>query len=329
VIWHKLRTGALPTQLLKSIAFAAAASLALGVSRQRRSVLIGNGFSFVQRSDLNAVHFLHGSWLRSPYHQSRTRKLPASLYYWLFDALFAVLERIAIRRARHVVAVSTVVKQELEALNYRRSEITVIPNGVSCKEFTDGPPSRERFGLPTDKVVGLFAGDLRSGRKNLDTVLHALPAVPDMLLAVAGYTSRSPYPALVRRMGLECRVCFLDYQADMPALIRSADFVIFPSHYDPFGLVALEACASGRPVIISRAAGASVFLDDGCAFKLDRADDVDALSAAMTKLVTSPDLRARMGAIGRHTALKYDWSDIVGYYLGLIETIAALKSIAA
>jgi glycosyltransferase involved in cell wall biosynthesis len=98
--------------------------------------------------------------------------------------------------------------------------------------------------------------------------------------------------------------------------------VIFPSHYDPFGLVALEACASGRPVIISRAAGASVFLDDGCAFKLDRADDVDALSAAMTKLVTSPDLRARMGAIGRHTALKYDWSDIVGYYLGLIETIA-------
>lgn len=324
VTWHRLNIAWLPTQLLRSIVWIAACSLILALRRERGEVLLANGFSFLQRPDVVAVHFLHGSWLRSPRHGSRVRSRLRRFYYWCYDRLHAQLDGLALKRGRYIVAVSTSVRRDLERLGIPGQVISVISNGVDTDEFSAGDAERDRFGLSRDKVVALFAGDLRSPRKNLETVLQALPQVPGLELAVAGWTSRSPYPALVKRLGLECRVRFLGYQANMPALLRSVDFVIFPSHYDPFGLVALEACATARPVIVSAAAGISTILDESCALRLDRSDDVEALTAAMRCLVAFPQLRRSMGEAGRPIAMQYRWGALAAHWLDLIEQVASV-----
>jgi glycosyltransferase involved in cell wall biosynthesis len=325
VTWHKVHTRLLPTQLLRSIAGIVLTSLVLARRRAPSEFLLANGASFVQRADIVAIHFLHSSWLASPYHGSKAGRGLRRAYYWLYDRLHTVLERLAVRAAHHAVAVSEAVRSDLQEV-CSRTPVTVIPNGVDVDEFADRPPERAQFGLPQDKVIALFAGDLRTPRKNLDTVLQALRYAPDVVLAVAGSSSRSHYPELAARMGLADRVRFLDFQQDMSGLMRSADIVVFPSHYDPFGLVALEGCASSRPVIVSRAAGVSAVLHDGAAIVLDRSDDPRGLAAALSRLAASPDLRQRMGEAGRRIALDLSWRAIAARWVDLIEHIAASKT---
>jgi glycosyltransferase involved in cell wall biosynthesis len=324
VTWHRLSTRLFPTQLLRSLAGIVLTSLILARRRIPGEFLLANGASFAQRADIVAIHFLHSSWLASPYHGSKAGRGLRRGYYWLYDRLHTVLERLALRTAHHAVAVSEAVRSDLEQVC--ETPVTVIPNGVDVDEFADRSPRRRRFGLPQDKIIVLFAGDLRTPRKNLDTVLEALRYSPDVVLAVAGSSSRSHYPELAARMGLGNRVRFLDFQKDMSELMRSTDIVVFPSHYDPFGLVALEACAASRPVIVTRAAGVSSVLHSGAAIMLDRSDDPRALAAALSRLAEAPDLRRRMGEAGRRIALDLSWGAIAARWVDLIEHIAASKT---
>src|SRR5260370_25449043 len=108
--------------------------------------------------------------------------------------------------------------------------------------------------------MAIFAGDLKTSRKNLDTVLNAIRMLPSVHLAVAGGVDGSPYLALAERLGVPDRVHFLGRVSAMPLLMKSADCFIFPSRYDPLGLVILEAMATGLPVITSASAGGARLL---------------------------------------------------------------------
>jgi glycosyltransferase involved in cell wall biosynthesis len=162
--------------------------------------------------------------------------------------------------------------------------------------------------------LGLFVGDIRTPRKNLDTVLRAMQSVPAMALAVAGAVERSPYPAMARELGLEGRVHFLGKVSAMPALMRSADFFVFPSRYEAHPLVLLEAMASGLASIVSGTFGAADFMGEGGLIVQDP-NDVEGLSAAMTKLASDLDRRKALGAAGRERALEMQWSVMADRYL--------------
>ena len=83
-----------------------------------------------------------------------------------------------------------------------RSQIRVILNGVDTEEFSPGEASRQKLGLPENVPLAMFAGDIRTPRKNLDTVLRALVKVPDLHLAVVGNPEGSPFPKLAASLGL-------------------------------------------------------------------------------------------------------------------------------
>lgn len=323
VEWVRAGSLRLPTQLLKSLSYICAATVRLALDPRPAEPRLANGFCFAQPADIVAVHFLHRTWLASEFHASRERRGPARLYYWAHEALHALFERAALARARAIVAVSQKVRDDLLRLGYGKAPIRVIPNGVDTGRFHDGPGDRAAFHLPEQVPLALFAGDLRSRRKNLDVVLRALPQVPELHVAVAGFCSRSSYPAQVAALGLAQRVHFIGYQPDMPALLRAVDFVLYPSHYDPFGLVVLEACAAARPVVVSRVAGVSGVLDERCAVLLDPPTDSDALAQAMRRLAASPDLRRKMGAAGRKRAEALSWRAMAAGYLELLEAAAA------
>ncbi|WP_216455264.1 glycosyltransferase family 4 protein, partial [Arcanobacterium phocae] len=159
-----------------------------------------------------------------------------------------------------------------------------------------------------DVPLALFVGDIRTNRKNLDTVLRALVGVPDLHLAVGGSIAGSPYPALAERLGVSDRVHFLDFRRDVADLMKAADLFVFPSRYEACTLVLLEAMASGLPAITAISAGGSEIVTPDCGVVLTDSEDVGALTRAMAELARDPERRERMGRRAREIAEQHSWT---------------------
>jgi glycosyltransferase involved in cell wall biosynthesis len=314
VAWVRIAPPPLPTALLRHHAFAVRTGRWVRANRHSFDVVQGNGACTTAPVDVSAAHFVHAGWLRSGrYAPGRGAR---GAYQRLYTAANVVLERRAFAAARTVVAVSAKVAGELAAVGVEPARIRVIHNGVDTSEFRPGPADRRGLGLPEGVFLALFAGDLRTYRKNLDTVLRAMLAAPDVHLAVAGDAERSPFPATAGSLGVGDRVRFLGARRDMPALMRAADAFVFPSRYEPSGLVLLEALASGLPVATVRTAGAAELVTPECGVVLDDPEDAGALARALRALAADPDRRAAMSRAAVGVARGLSWEAMADRYLG-------------
>ena len=299
-----------------------------------------NGFVTWASGDVNAVHFVHAVWLRSPWHPCRAHsqsgkgvlpgrnRLPGlyGAYQWLFSALNARWEQQAFAKSQQIVAVSNQVRQELIAEGVAPAKIRVIHNGVDLDEFHPGAEDRRALGLPPDVPLGLFAGDLRLLRKNLDTALRALPRLPHLHLAVAGRVEGSPYPAIAAGLGVQDRVHFLGFRSDMPALMRACDFLAFPSRYEACSLALLEALASGLPALTAASAGGAEIVSAACGHVLDDPEDVEGFAAVAQAWIAQPEQLRQMGLAARQVASEHSWNRMADAYLSLYTEIADMKA---
>jgi glycosyltransferase involved in cell wall biosynthesis len=308
----------LPSRMLRDQVFALRAHRHVTRRENRCDALLTNGFATWTRADVNAVHFVHASWQKSSWHPWRVKRDARSFYALTYSGLNAQLEKEAFRRSRRVVAISEKVRQELLQIGVPTERISTILNGVDATEFRPGRPERARFGLPADVKLALFAGDLRSPRKNLDTLLKAQAAIPDLHVAVAGREAGTPYPELARTLGVAERVHFLGFQKDMPALMRSVDLLAFPSRYEPCGLVLLEAMASGLPVITARSAGGADFVTPDVGIVLQDSEDVAGLTGAIQTVFADDARRAAMSAAASKAAQGHSWPAMAGRYIELL-----------
>ena len=248
-----------PTELMRNMMFAFKSSNWLRKHRHQIDLIKANGAITWAKSDANAVHFVHNSWLKFSSLEATSANKKTILdpylalynsYQWLYTKLNTHWEKQAFDSAKVVVAVSDKVAEDLREINVPQEAIKVISNGVDIEEFSPGHGgSRQTWNLPDGVPLAMFAGDIRLPRKNLDTVLKALVEVPDLHLAVVGVTDGSPYPQLAESLGISDRVHFLGFRRDVPSLMKIVDFFVFPSRYEPFGLVIIEAMATGLPVI--------------------------------------------------------------------------------
>jgi glycosyltransferase involved in cell wall biosynthesis len=316
----------LPTRLFRDQVFAWRSWLRLRQERARCDVVLANGFVTWARSDLNAVHFVHGAWARSRWHPWRVRRSLRSAYALGYNWLNTLLERHALRRTGRVIAVSAKTREEVIAIGVPAASVLTICNGVDLEEFHPGPPERHRFGLPENVPMALFAGDLKTSRKNLETVLRALALVPDLHLAVAGRSDGTPYPALARSLGIAGRVHFLGFQREMSTLMRSVDLLAFPSRYEGLSLVFLEALASGLPIVTARSAGGAELLDAAVGIVIDDSEDHHAYAAALAALIEDPARRAAMSAAARARAQPHAWQSMAGDYIDLMVAAAPTQA---
>ncbi|MBD6619242.1 glycosyltransferase family 4 protein [Komarekiella sp. 'clone 1'] len=321
VNWMEIPVNGYPTELIRNFIFAKKSADLLKKSRGIDLVKV-NGAISMAAADVNAVHFVHSSWLRSPVHISRNRRDLYGLYQWLFTALNARWEKQAFQTAKVVIAVSEKVAQELINIGVPRSRIRVIVNGVDLQEFAPGIASRQKLGLPENVTLALFAGDIRTPRKNLDTVLHALVKVPDLHLVVVGHTEGSPFPQLAVSLGLNERVHFVGYRRDIAEIMRAVDLFVFPSRYEACTLVLLEALASGLPVITATATGGAELVTPECGVVLPDSDDTDALATALLSLVSERILMQQMGQAARSVAEQHSWTIMAQTYVDLFEELS-------
>jgi glycosyltransferase involved in cell wall biosynthesis len=175
-------------------------------------------------------------------------------------------EQRLVDEARRVIVTSRYMVQQLsEQFAVSEDRVDVIPNGVDAARFgtvsdTSLESFRERFARPEEKIV-LSVGRIEY-QKGLHTLVEAAPAVlashPNTRFVIAGRGSQ--LPELRRRaeqLGLTSAIQFTGFISDddRDRLYMVADAAVFPSLYEPFGIVALEAMAAGCPVVVGDVGG--------------------------------------------------------------------------
>jgi glycosyltransferase involved in cell wall biosynthesis len=325
--WVSINVGRFwPTKLLKQQVFAMKTAMWLKKHKKEYDVLHVNGFITWARADVNTAHFVHGGWLRSPYYPFKLTGGLWSAYQVIYSHVNAKLEHWAYQRSKIIAAVSEKVAVEIRANGTNSARIEVVYNGVDTSAFTAARHTgsdRACFGLPDDACLLLFVGDLRTPRKNLDTVLKALLELPSNVhLAVAGYIPGSPYPDEAKALGIDDHVHFLGLVKNMPTLMHSVDAFVFPSRYEAMSLSLLEALAAGLPVITAKTAGGAEIIGTDCGIVLGDPDDATALAGAIGRLADAPELRREMGLAARLLADQFGWARMARRYLDLYRGFA-------
>ncbi|KDA02312.1 glycosyl transferase family protein [Hyphomonas oceanitis SCH89] len=167
-------------------------------------------------------------------------------------------------------------------------------------DFTGADPaSRKALNTPEDAPVALALARLHE-KKGLDTLLDATAKIDGLYVWIAGEGPlEQELKAHCARLGLDDRVRFLGWRNDRGALLAACDVVAFPSRYEPFGTVTVDAWAGSRPLVAADAVGPAAYVKDGVNGLLIPKNDVDALVDALRKVVTDKDLAAKLVAGGR------------------------------
>lgn len=218
--------------------------------------------------------------------------------------VFRRIERRYLRRTPAMIFVSRWVRDHAVS-RYRLAPLisSIIPNGVDTERLT---PS-DRPSEPPDADDGaaatlLFAGRLL-GLKGIDTLLRAVVRLdPRVRLRLAGPGDPRPWKAFADRLGLDPRRTeFLGPvpYGDMPGLYREADAVVLPSFSESCPMVALEAMASGTPLVAASAGGVREIVEDGTTGWLFPPGDVEALVDRIETVLADPSKARAVAARAR------------------------------
>ncbi len=197
--------------------------------------------------------------------------------------------------------------------------ITVIPNGIDPRDLRpvdDLQALRAQFAASEQKLV-LLVGRLVY-EKGFQLALDALPEVigrvPGVRFLVAGSgTHEAELKRQAQRLGLDEHGVFLGWIGDdaLHSLYRIADLCVVPSLYEPFGLVALEAMASGCPCIVADTGGLREVVPAGERVGLRfNGGDAEHLGVMIERLLVDEQLRDRLVAEASEHVLSFDWSDV-------------------
>lgn len=167
-------------------------------------------------------------------------------------------------------------------------------NNFAELEETGTPVARASFETPEEAKVLLALGRLHKA-KALDVLMEAVAMVPDVYLWIAGEgPDRAELEMLRTKLGLDGRVRFLGWRDDRAALFASADVCVFPSRYEPFGTVFVQAWAQKVPLVTTASDGPRQYVHDGEDGLMVPVDDAKALAAAIQRVIYDPDLRQRI-----------------------------------
>ncbi|MEV6025999.1 glycosyltransferase [Streptomyces sp. NPDC052036] len=218
----------------------------------------------------------------------------------------------------HIIATCRDEVAELGRMGIPRDRISVVPYGVDTAVFTPHGPAAAP-GTACHRLLQL--GSLGPHRGTALSIA-ALALLPTAELVVVGGppADRLDGDPEVRRLrraaadaGVADRVRFTGGVPghEVPALLRGADVVVCPTDHEPFGIVALEAMACGRPVVATAVGGRLDTVADPSTGRLIPPGDPDALARAVGELLAGPEAREACGAAGRRRALRrYGWERV-------------------
>ncbi len=255
--------------------------------------------------------------------------------------LAKALMRVMLRRAAAVCCITREHADEARAAGIAADRVHYVPHGVDTTRFRPAEADERRaqrasLGWPADQVVVLFLGRL-SAEKGVQDLLEAWLSMvspgeaepPPAHLVIVGPDmtghplDAGPAARAYAQAHLPGQVTFHGPTADAPAILRAADVLVQPSHYEAFPLTVLEAMASGLAVVASLVGGLRDYLVDGDNALTCPPKDATALGAALRRVVTDRELRARLAEAGPRTvAGRFDLETNTEQYAALFRRVA-------
>jgi len=287
----------------------------------------------VEEFDIDVIHahyavphataaLLARSMLRSPHRPAVVTTLHGT------DVTLVGLDRAYLRATQWSIENSDVVTAvsrflaatTVDEMGVRRSDIEVVHNSVDIERFEDTTcfAPRERFAERGEKLL-MHISNFRAVKRTDDVVrifakVHARIAA--RLVMVGEGPERPQAAALGHELGIADRIHFMGSFPRVESLLCNADLFLLPSAKESFGLTALEAMASGVPVVASSIGGLPEVVEHGVSGWLHEVGDVDRMSASAISLLEDAELHASFSQAARRRARDhFDETTMVTTYL--------------
>jgi len=315
-------------RFLAYISFLVSSTIILAVLSLHRKkdfdIIHSSGYSCVFYTNVITSHFceregcrLERSNIIEMPHKTVLQKLKA-LDYRIYRRLATFVEGLVFRcnsHKAHIVVSQSMKREFIRHYGAAAENITVIPNGVDLEMFNPANRSlyrdsiRQRHGISRSDPVLMLAGDDWE-RKGVSYAIEALSLLPqpDVKLLIVGSGDAKFYGQLAELKQVRERIIFVPHSSNLQEYYAASDVFVLPTIYEPFGLVIVEAMASGLPVITSGLAGAADVIIDGVnGLLLREPSDVNDLATKIELLLLNAELRRTMGEHARETAGKLSW----------------------
>ena len=243
--------------------------------------------------------------------------------------------------ASEVIVNSNYMKSEIQRLfGLPFEKINVVPNGVNLNSFNNvyrDYDYRRRFAMDNEKII-LFMGRLVY-EKGIQHLIAAMPKIldhyHDTKLVIAGKGGMlDELKAQANNLGISQKVYFAGYlnSKDVKKMYRCADISVFPSTYEPFGIVALEAMLAGVPVVVSDIGGLNEIVEHGVTGMKSYAGNPNSLADSILNLLFDHKLCDQVVKNAKaKVKAEYNWSKITSdtfytYQKAICESVASKQA---
>jgi UDP-glucose:(heptosyl)LPS alpha-1,3-glucosyltransferase len=289
-------------------------------------------------ANLMSAHFCQAERLRLvkegrlPLPSRKGIRKTLNLYYYAAYKYFDIIERFAFTRSgvQKFIAVSEKVKQEIiQHYGISPHQVVVCYDPIDTDFFSPSVKNlfrekvRKQFNLNDQDFLLLFVGG-DWARKGLPTVFEALSLIQsdDIKLFVVGHDDVGYYGKLAKMFNIDKRVIFINHKRDIRPYYGASDLIVFPTLYEPFGLVPLEGMSCELPVVVSKNAGVAEIATDGIdCLLLDNPKEAQELARKVLLLKKNSSLRADIMKAARQTALRHTRSKNVRRVEAVMQSI--------
>ena len=229
----------------------------------------------------------------------------------------------SINQSDAVTSVSQSLKEDTQRLFNTQKDIKVIPNFIDIDKYkTDFKEcDRDLLALPSERVI-THVSNFRPVKRIADVIevfYKVQKEVPSKLMMVGEGPERKQAEQLCKTYGIEDKVVFLGNSNEVDKILCYSDLFLLPSETESFGLAALEAMASGVPVISSNSGGIPEVNIEGVSGYLSPVGAVDEMAQNAIKIIKKDAVLAKFKKAAQEAATKFDIHKIVPYYETIYE----------
>lgn len=262
-------------------------------------------------------------------HYHPARQDQSGLHHALLRVQDLLFGATAYRNADAVIAITEQERRLLsEFVPVKR--IRVIPHGIDLGPWlAPETPGQRMPELPLPRRYMLYTGRIAQN-KGLPLLFDAVARIPTadripIVIMGRDWGMRPELELRARRLGIDQDLVWLGHVEDPAAyraVFRRATAFTFPSEWEAFGLVLLEAMAAGVPIVATAVGGVPEVLDEGRAGRLVPYGDADALALAIREVLGSPDRTEALVAAVRRRVENYTWDRVIDAHLALYRELA-------